>query len=85
MVHLHLWCFQLREVQEEKAKSFLLAQINLKRESFCNRFQVIGFEQKFALGCKKPGLLCLRGSRIVCRKRAEFEVDADVSHTVIKT
>ena len=25
-----------------------LAQINLKRESFRNRFQVIGFEQKFA-------------------------------------
>ena len=29
----------------------LLAQINLKRESFDNRFQVIGFEHKFALSC----------------------------------
>ena len=29
----------------------LLAQINLKRESLDNRFQVIGFERKFALGC----------------------------------
>ena len=28
-----------------------LAQMNLKRETFRNRFQVIGFKQKFALGC----------------------------------
>ena len=28
-----------------------LAQMNLKRETFRNRFQVIGFEQRFALGC----------------------------------
>ena len=28
-----------------------LAQMNLKRETFRNRFQVIRFEQKFALGC----------------------------------
>ena len=28
-----------------------LAQMNLKRETFRNRFQVIRFQQKFALGC----------------------------------
>ena len=28
-----------------------LAQMNLKRDTFCNRFQVIGFEQKFVLCC----------------------------------
>ena len=28
-----------------------LAQINLKRETFRNRFEVIEFEQKFILGC----------------------------------
>ena len=29
----------------------LLAQMNLQRETFRNRLQVIGFEQKFALCC----------------------------------
>ena len=28
-----------------------LTQMNLKRETLRNRFQVIGFEQKSALGC----------------------------------
>ena len=28
-----------------------LAQMNLKRETFRNRFQVIRIEQKFTLGC----------------------------------
>ena len=28
-----------------------LAQINLKRETFRGQFQVIGFQQKFTLGC----------------------------------
>ena len=32
----------------------------------------------------KSSLLCLRGSRTVCRKTAEFEIDVDVSHTVAK-
>ena len=39
-------------VRRECQKFYLrLAQINLKREDFCNRFQVSRFEQKFALGC----------------------------------
>ena len=29
----------------------LLAQMNVQRETFRNRLQVIGFEQKFALCC----------------------------------
>ena len=45
--------------RESQKFYLLLAQINLKRESFCNRFQVIGFEQKFALGCKKPLLFII--------------------------
>ena len=28
-----------------------LAQINLKRETFRGQFQVVGFQQKFTLGC----------------------------------
>ena len=53
MVYLHLWCFQLTAVWEESAKSFTRVwhKWYLKREAFRSRFQVIGFEQKFALGC----------------------------------
>ena len=55
MVHLHLWCFQLTAVWEESALVLLAFGTNdiLKRETFRNRFQVTGFEQKFALGSNK--------------------------------
>ena len=53
MAHLHLWCFQLTAVWEERAKSFTRVSHNRyrKREASRNRLQVIGFEQKFDLGC----------------------------------
>ena len=39
-------------IERECQKTYLLlALINLKRESLDNRFQVIGFDRKFALGC----------------------------------
>ena len=39
-------------IGRERQKFYLLlAQANLKRDIFHNQFQVIGFEQKFALGC----------------------------------
>ena len=60
-----------------------LAQMNQKRETFHNRFQVIRFEQSL-LWVAKSSLLCLRGSRTVCRKSAEFEIDVDVSHIAAK-
>ena len=55
MVHLHLSCFQLTAVWEESALVLLAFGTNdiLKRETFRNRFQVTGFEQKFALGSNK--------------------------------
>ena len=37
---------------------------------------------KICFGLLKSRLLCLRGSRTVCRKTAEFEIAVDVSHTV---
>ena len=40
--------------------------------------------RKFCFGLLKSSLLCLKGSRAVCRKTAEFEIDVDVSHTVAK-
>ena len=39
---------------------------------------------KVCFGLVKSSLLCLRGSRTVCRKIAEFEIEVDVSHTVAK-
>ena len=56
----------------------------MKRETFRSRFQVIGSEKKVSFGLLKSSLLCLRGSRTVCRKIAEFEIGVDVSHTVAK-
>ena len=38
-----------------------LAQMNMKRETFRNRFQVIGFEQKVCFGLLKSNLLCFKG------------------------
>ena len=39
-------------MRRESQKFYLrLAQMNLKRETFRSQFQVIVFEQKFALGC----------------------------------
>ena len=35
-------------------------------------------------GLLKSSLLWLRGLRTICRKRAEFEIDLEVSHTVAK-
>ena len=35
-------------------------------------------------GLLKSCLLCLSGSRTVCRKTAEFEIDVDVSHPIAK-
>ena len=39
---------------------------------------------KLCFGLLKSSLLCLKGSRTVCRKAAEFEIDTYVSHTVAK-
>ena len=39
---------------------------------------------KVCFGLLKSSLLCLRGLRTIRRKRARFEVDVDVSHTVTK-
>ena len=39
---------------------------------------------KGCFGLLKSNLFCLRGSRTVCRKTAEFGIDVDVSHTVAK-
>ena len=39
---------------------------------------------KICFGLLKSSLLCLRGSRTVCRKVAEFEVDVDVSYNIAK-
>ena len=39
---------------------------------------------KVCFGLLKSSLLCLRGSKIVCKKPAEFEIDVVVSHTVAK-
>ena len=38
---------------------------------------------KVCSGMLKSNLLCLRGLRAVCRKKTEFEIDVDVSHTVV--
>ena len=45
--------FSIKGSKKRECQKFylLLAQINLKRESFDNRFQVIGFQHKFALRC----------------------------------
>ena len=53
MVHLQLWRFQLTVVWEESAKRFTRVwhKWYLKRETFRSWLQVIGIEQKFALGC----------------------------------
>ena len=40
---------------------------------------------KVCFGLLKSSLLCLRALRTVYRKAAEFETDADVSHTAAKT
>ena len=39
---------------------------------------------KVCFGLLKSSLLCLKVSRIVCRKTAGFEIVIDVSHTVAK-
>ena len=59
MVHLHHWCFRLTTVWEKSAKSFTRVwhKLYLKRETFRSRFQVIEFEQKFALGCQIKSVL----------------------------
>ena len=36
-------------------------------------------QTKVCLGLLKSRQLCLRGSRIVCRKTVEFEIDVDVA------
>ena len=39
---------------------------------------------KVCFGLLKSSLLCLRGSRTVRRKTAEFEIDVDIFHTLAK-
>ena len=39
---------------------------------------------KVCFGLLNSSLLCLKVSRIVCRKTVEFEIVIDVSHTVAK-
>ena len=39
---------------------------------------------KFCFALLKSSLLCLRGSRTVCRKASEFECDGDISHDIAK-
>ena len=41
-------------------------------------------QTKLCFGLLKSSLLCLRSLRTVYRKRAKFETDIDVSHTVAK-
>ena len=87
MIHLHLWCFQSTVVWQESANSFTRLAFRhkqyLKKESFRSRSQVIGITQ-VCFGLLKSSRFCLRGSRAVYRKTAEFEIDVDVSHTVTR-
>ena len=41
-------------------------------------------QKKVYFGLLKSSLLCLSGSRTVCRKTAEFEIGVSISHTVAK-
>ena len=51
--------------------------MNLKRETFRNRYQVIESNKSL------PWVAKIKSST-GCRKTAEFEIDVDVSHTVAK-
>ena len=39
---------------------------------------------KVCSGLLKSNRLCLRSSKTICRKTAEFEIDVDISHIVAK-
>ena len=76
MVHLQLSCFQLTAVWEESAKSFTCVWHKWypKRETFYSWFQVIEFEQKFALGCKNHVCFVYRGREQYAEKQQNLKL-----------
>ena len=67
----HKFYSQLSDLLSEKR--------NLPRSAVANW---VGSKVCFAI--LKPSLLCLRGSREVCRKASELECDVDISHDLAK-
>ena len=67
----HKFYSRLSDLSSEKRNLPRSAVANWVRSKVC-----------FAL--LKSSLLCLRGSRTVCRKASELECDADISHDLAK-
>ena len=61
-----------------------LAQIISEKRDFPQLISSNWIQTKVCFALLKSSLLCLRGSRTVCRKTAEFEIDVDVPNTVAK-
>ena len=85
MVHLHLWCL-IKGSMGRKCQKFYsrLAQMISEKIDLPQSISSNWIRTKVCFGLLKSSLLCLRGSRTVCRKTAEFEIDVGVSHTIAK-
>ena len=79
-----LLVFSVNGSMERKCQKFYsrLAQVISEKKNLLQSISSHWIRIKVCFVLLKSSLLCLRGSRTVCRKTAEFEIDVDVSHTV---
>ena len=70
-----------RECQEFHSR---LVQLISEKRDLSQWISSNWIRTKVCFGLLKSSLLCLRRSRTVCRKTAEFEIEVNLSHTVAK-
>ena len=61
-----------------------LAQLISEQRDLSQSISSNCIRTKLCFALLRLSLVCLRGSRTICRRTAEFEIDFDVSHTVAK-
>ena len=78
--------FSINGIMRRECQKFYsrLKQMISENRDLPQSFSSNYIRTKVCFGLLKSSLLCSRGSRTVCRKTAEFEIDVDVFHTLAK-
>ena len=75
----HLWYFEFTVAWEKNANMLYsrLSQLISDKRNLSKSITMNWFRTKVCFALLKSSLLCLRGSRMVCRKISELECDID--------
>lgn len=78
--------FSINDSMRRESQKFYsrLAQMIFEKRDFPQSISINWIRTNVCFGLLKSSLLCLRGSRTVCRRRVESEIDVDVSHNILK-